>query len=90
LDLREGKWQEAVEDCIKKTHNLYSSPDIIRGTKCRRMKQARHVPIMGEIRNAHKNLVEKPEWKKPLRRPGSICVENFKMVLRETGCDYLY
>jgi hypothetical protein len=33
-------------------HNLYSSPDIIRMIKSRRMRWAGHVARMGETRNA--------------------------------------
>jgi hypothetical protein len=32
-------------------------------------------------------LVEKPEGKRPLRRPRRRCVGNIKMDLRETGWD---
>jgi hypothetical protein len=41
--------------------NLYSSPNIIRKIKSRRMRWARHVARMGEKRNAFRILVEKPE-----------------------------
>jgi hypothetical protein len=34
-------------------HNLYSSPNIIRMTKSRRMRWAGHVARMGEKRNAY-------------------------------------
>jgi hypothetical protein len=51
-------------------HNLYSSPDIIRQIKSRRMRWARHVACMGEGRNMYRVLVGKPEGKKPLGRPG--------------------
>jgi hypothetical protein len=37
--------------------------------KSRRMRWARHVPRMGEKRNAYRILVGKPEGKKPLGRP---------------------
>jgi hypothetical protein len=42
-------------------HNLYSSPDIIRQIKSRRMRSAGHVACMGEGRKVYKFLLEKPE-----------------------------
>jgi hypothetical protein len=50
-------------------HNLYSSPDIIRQIKSRRMRWAGHVARMGEERELYKVLVGKPEGKRPLGRP---------------------
>jgi hypothetical protein len=50
-------------------HNLYSSPNIIRMIKSRRMRWAGHVARMGENRNAYRILVGKPEGKRPLERP---------------------
>jgi hypothetical protein len=49
-------------------HNLYSSPDIIRQIKSRRMRWAGHVACMGEWRNMCRVLVGKPEGKRPLER----------------------
>jgi hypothetical protein len=48
---------------------LYSSPDIIRKVKSRRMGWAEHVARMGEERKVYKVLVGKPEGKRPLGRP---------------------
>jgi hypothetical protein len=42
-----GKWRKLH---IEKLHNLYSSPDIIRQIKSRRMRWAGHVARMGEER----------------------------------------
>jgi hypothetical protein len=39
---------------------------------------------MGEMRNAYKILVGKPEEKRPLRRPGLRWEDNIKMGLKET------
>jgi hypothetical protein len=50
-------------------HNLYSSPDIIRQVKSRRMRWAGHVARMEEERKVSKILVGKPEGKRPLGRP---------------------
>jgi hypothetical protein len=44
--------------------NLYSSLDIIRQIKSRRMRWAGHVARMGEDRKVHRVLVGKPEGKK--------------------------
>jgi hypothetical protein len=46
-------------------HNLYSSPDIIRQIKSRRMRWAGHVARIGEERNVYRVLVRKPEGKRP-------------------------
>jgi hypothetical protein len=50
-------------------HNLYSSPDIFRQIKSRRMRWVGHVTCMGEGRNVYRVLVGKPEGKRPLERP---------------------
>jgi len=43
----------------KELHKLYSSPNIIRQMKSRRMSWAGHVVLMGEERNVYKVLVGK-------------------------------
>jgi hypothetical protein len=50
-------------------HSLYSSPNIVRVIKSRRMKWAGHVARMGEGRGVYGVLVGKPERKRPLGRP---------------------
>jgi hypothetical protein len=66
-------------------HNLYSSPDIIRQMKSRRMSWAGHVARIGEGRNAYRVLVGKPEGKRPLERPRHRWEDGLKMDLREIG-----
>jgi hypothetical protein len=65
--------------------NLYSSPDIIRQIKSRRMRWAGHVARMGEGRNVYRVLVGKPEGKRPLERPRRRWEDVIKMNLREIG-----
>jgi hypothetical protein len=48
---------------------LYSSQNIIRMIKSRRMKLTGHVARMGAKRNAYRILVGKPEGKRLLGRP---------------------
>jgi hypothetical protein len=50
-------------------HDLYSSPDIIRQIKSRRMRWVGHVAHMGEGRNVYRILMGKPERKRPFGRP---------------------
>jgi hypothetical protein len=66
-------------------HNLYSSPNIIRIIKSRRMRWAGHVARMEETRNTYRILVGKPEGKRPLGRPRCRWVDNIKIYLREIG-----
>jgi hypothetical protein len=48
---------------------FYSSSDIIRQIKSRRIKWAGHVARIGEGRNVYRVLVGKPKGKRPLRKP---------------------
>jgi hypothetical protein len=66
-------------------HNLYSSPDIIRQVKSRRMRWAGHVARMGEERKVYTVLVGKPEGKRPLGRPRRRWEDGIRMDLREIG-----
>jgi len=50
-------------------HDLYSSPNIIRVIKSRRMRWAGHVARMGEMKDIYGVLVGKPEGKRPFGRP---------------------
>ena len=44
---------------------LYSSPNIVRVIKSRRMRWAGHVARMGEEKGVYRVLVGKPEGKRP-------------------------
>jgi len=50
-------------------NDLYSSPNITRVIKSRRMRWAEHVARMGEKRGVYRVLLGKPEGKRPLGRP---------------------
>jgi hypothetical protein len=66
-------------------HILYSSPNIIRQIKSRRMRWAGLVACMGEERKAYRVLVGKPEGKKLLGRPKHRWEDGIRMDFRETG-----
>jgi hypothetical protein len=77
-----GEWRKLHNEEL---HNLYSSPDIIRQVKSRRMRWAGHVARMGEERKLYKVLVGKPEGKRPLGRPRRRWEDGIRMDLRESG-----
>ena len=55
-------------------NDLYSSPNIVRVIKSRRIRWAGHVARMGEERGAYRVLVGKLEGKRPL---GRLCVDGW-------------
>jgi len=67
-------------------NDLYSSPNIIRVIKSRRIRWAGHVARMGEKRVVYRVLVGKPERKRPLGRPRRRWDDNIKMNLQEVEC----
>jgi hypothetical protein len=56
----------------KELNILYSSPNIIRQIKSRRMRWVEHVAHMGEERNVYRVLMVNPEAKRPLVKPRRI------------------
>jgi hypothetical protein len=63
-----GEWRRLHN---KELYTLYSSPNINRVIKSRRLRWAGHVARMGERRGAYRVLVGKPEGRRPLERPRS-------------------
>jgi hypothetical protein len=66
-------------------HSLYSSPNIVRVIKSRKMRWVGHVSRMGEGRGVYRVLVGRSEGKRPLRGPRHRWDDNIKMDLREIG-----
>jgi hypothetical protein len=75
-----GEWRKLHNEEL---HNLYSSPEIIRQVKSRRLTWAGHVARMVEERKLYKDLVGKPEGKRPPGRPKSRWEDGIKTDLRE-------
>jgi len=65
---------------------LYSSPNIFRVIKSRRMRWAGHVARVVERRGVYTVLVGEPEGKSTLGRPRRSWEDNIKMDLQEVGC----
>jgi len=81
-----GEWRRLHNEEL---NDLYSSPNIVRVIKSRRMRWAGHVARMGEERGVYRALVEKPEGKRLLGRPRRRWVDNIRMDLQEVGCEYM-
>jgi hypothetical protein len=77
-----GKWSRLRKQEFR---DLYSSPNIIRVIKYKRMIWAGHVAHMGEKRAAYMVLVARPEEKRPLGRPRRRREDNIKMDFQELG-----
>jgi hypothetical protein len=68
-------------------HSLYSSPNIVRVIKSRRMRWAGHVAHLAKGRGVYRILVGRPEGKRPLGRPKRRWEDIIKMDHREIGID---
>ena len=67
-------------------NDRYSSPNIVRVMKSRKLRWAGHVARMGERRGVYRVMVGKPEAKRPLGRPRRRWEDNIKMDLQEVDC----
>jgi hypothetical protein len=81
-----GDWRRLHNEEL---NDLYSSPNIVRVIKSRRMRWAGYVACMGEERGVYRVLVGKPEGKRPLGRPSHRWVDNIRMDLQEVGCGHV-
>jgi len=73
-----GEWRRMHNEEL---NDFYSSPNIVRVIKSRRMRWAGRVERMGEERGVYRVLAGKPEGKRPLGRPRRRWVD-----LQEVGC----
>jgi hypothetical protein len=80
----DGSWRKLHNDGLR---NLYSSPNIVRVIKSKRLRWAGHVARMGEGKGVYRVLVGRLESKRPLGRPRRRWEDNIKMNLREIGID---
>ena len=81
-----GEWRRLHNEEL---NDLYSSPNIVRVIKSRRLRWAGHMVRMGEESGVYRVLVGKPKGKRPLGRPRRRWVDNIRMYLQEVGCGYM-
>jgi len=78
-----GEWTKLHNEEL---NGLYSSPNIVRVMKWRRMRWVGHVARMGEGRGRYRFLVGKPERRRPLERARHKWEDNIKMHLQKVEC----
>jgi hypothetical protein len=76
----DGSWRKLHNDEL---NSLYSSLNIVKVIKSRRMRWAGHIARMGEGRGVYRVLVWRPKSKRPLGRPTHTLEDNIKLDLRE-------
>jgi hypothetical protein len=86
-----GPKRDEVKGEWRKLHNeelndLYSSPNMVRVIKSRRMRWAGNVARVGEGIGLYRVLVGKPEGKRPLGKTRHGWEDNIKMDFQEVGC----
>jgi len=81
-----GEWRRLHNEEL---NDLYSSPNIVRVIKWRRMRRAGNVARMGEERGVYRVLVGKPDGRRSLGRPRCRWVDNIRMDLQEMECGYM-
>ena len=81
-----GEWRRLHNEDL---NDLYSSPNIVRVIKLRRMRWAGHVARMGEEMAVYRVLLGKQEGRRLPERPRRRWVDNIRMDLQEVGCGYM-
>jgi hypothetical protein len=82
-DELKGEWRKLHNEGLNDT---YSSANIVRVIKPRRMSWVGHVARIGEKRGVYRVLVGKPEGKRQLGRHRRRWMGIIKIDLQEVGC----
>jgi hypothetical protein len=83
MDEVTGEWRKQYNE---EQNDMYSSPNIVRVIKLRRIIWVGHVAQMGEGRGMYRVLAENPEGKRPLGRYKCRWEDNIKIDFQEVGC----
>ena len=81
-----GEWRRLHNEEL---NDLYSSTNIVRVIKSRRIRLTGHVERISEAREMCRVLVGKLKGRRPLGRPRRRWVDNIRMDLQEVGCGYM-
>ena len=81
-----GEWRRLHKEEL---NDLYSSPNIVRVIKSRRMRWAGHVARLCEEKGVYRVLMGEPEGRRPLGRPRRRWVDNIRMDFQDVICGYM-
>ena len=81
-----GEWRRFHNEEL---NDLYSSPNIVRVIKSRRMRWTGHVARMSKDRGVYRLLLGKPEGWRPLGRPRRRWVDNIRTNLQGVASGYM-
>jgi len=84
MDKVTGEWRKLHNEEL---NDQYSSPNIVRVIKTRRMRWVGHVARMGERRGVYRDLVGKPKGKRLPGKPRRRWEDNIRICLQEVGCE---
>jgi len=73
-----GEWRRLPNEEL---NDLYSSPNVVRVMKSRKMRWAGHAARMGRVAGVYRVLVGEPEGERPLGRPRRRWVDNLGWIL---------
>ena len=81
-----GEWRRVHNEEL---NELYSSPNIVRVIKLRKMRWGVHVARVGEERGVYRVLMGQPEGRRRLGRLRRRWVDNIRMDLQDVVCGYM-
>ena len=81
-----GEWGRLHNEEL---NDMYTSTNIVREIKSRRLRWAGHVARVGEERRVYRLLLGKTAIRRPLGRPRRRWVDNIRMDLQEVECGYM-
>jgi len=81
-----GEWRRLHNEELT---DMYSSFNILRVIKSKRIRWAGHVVRISEERGVYRVLLGKLEGRRPLWRPRRRWVDNIRLDLQEVRCGYM-
>jgi hypothetical protein len=86
IELERDEMVGGSRKLYEELHNMYPLTSCNENAKVKDIEMGRHVEHMWAQKSAYRILMENPEGKTPLRKPGRRWEDNIKANIRELGC----